>query len=326
MAERQDGLRDIVIEPTVSEDLKTGELSVSFDCESPVRARIVSPDGKTESNVVNGKLHVDDQNGIYVWAEANIESHGMGFKDESLAHRVDYLAQHIERDVRMVRTLRNHPSIIVWSQGNEAGCGVNFAKAREAIRELDPSRPVQYENHTYAREDRSGTTDINCPMYRTHDQCREYLSDSPEMPFIQCEYAHAMGNSTGGFADFWAFADRYDFFQGGFIWDFADQGLCGFAPVSVEFAFMAEYYTIFPPSARVAFSASLYLPLQPGLPATSTRLTCHFDPVYLPLRRPPGGTQNDAERLARRCEVPQNRYRQRGSLAAGGVGGGDCGF
>lgn len=325
VAERPDGLRDIVIEPTVSEDLKTGELSVSFDCESPVRARIVSPDGKTESNVVNGKLHVDnpilwdcdspnlytleveaagdyfafpvgfrrieikdsvlkinnrrilvkgvnrhemsatggytvtldemkrdvaalksinanavrtchypndpdwytlcDQNGIYVWAEANIESHGMGFGGESLAHRADYLLQHIERDVRMVRTLRNHPSIIVWSQGNEAGCGVNFAKAREAIRALDPSRPVQYENRTYTREDRSGTTDINCPMYRTPDQCREYLSDSPEMPLIQCEYAHAMGNSTGGFADFWAFADRYDSFQGGFIWDFADQGL-----------------------------------------------------------------------------------------------------
>ena len=164
-------------------------------------------------------------NGIYVTCEANIESHGMGYGKETLAKRPDFLKAHIERDVRMVKTLRNYPSIIVWSQGNEAGSGENFAIARKKMLEIDASRPIQYENGTYSKESRAATTSINCPMYSTPQQAFEFVSNNPEMPFIQCEYAHAMGNSTGGFADFWDLADRYDSFQGGYIWDWADQAL-----------------------------------------------------------------------------------------------------
>ena len=163
-----------------------------------------------------------DKYGIYVVDEANNESHGMGYGEESLAHRDDYTHAHLERMKRMVQRDFNHPSIIVWSMGNEAGHGKNFLKGYEMIKSMDQSRPVQYE-----RAEGGEGTDIACPMYFDHAACERYVSRDPSTikPFIQCEYAHAMGNSVGGLKEYWDLVRKYPSYQGGFIWDFVDQAL-----------------------------------------------------------------------------------------------------
>ncbi len=162
-----------------------------------------------------------DKYGIYVVAEANIESHGMGYGNKTLAKREDYKKAHLERNQRNVERCFNHPSIIFWSLGNEAGYGSNFEAAYEWIKAEDPSRAVQYE-----RAGKKGMTDIFCPMYLGYEGCIRYCEDgSMTKPLIQCEYAHAMGNSQGGFKEYWDLIRKYPKFQGGFIWDFVDQSI-----------------------------------------------------------------------------------------------------
>lgn len=159
--------------------------------------------------------------GIYVVAEANIESHGMGYGEETLAKNPAYKKAHMERNQRNVQRNFNHPSIIFWSLGNEAGYGPNFTDAYEWIKKEDPSRAVQYEQ---ARAD--GMTDIFCPMYYGYDGMQKYAEKSDiTKPLIQCEYAHAMGNSLGGFKEYWDLIRKYPSLQGGFIWDFVDQAV-----------------------------------------------------------------------------------------------------
>lgn len=160
-----------------------------------------------------------DKYGLYVTDEANIESHGMGYGKESLAHEPSYKAAHLVRDERLVRRDFNHPCVIVWSLGNEAGNGENFEDCYRLVKSMDPSRPVQYE-----RAELSWNTDINCPMYASPDQCRRHL-ENPSKPLIQCEYAHAMGNSMGGFKEYWDLIREHPSYQGGYIWDFVDQAL-----------------------------------------------------------------------------------------------------
>ena len=162
-----------------------------------------------------------DQYGIYVVAEANIESHGMGYGEETLAKREDYALAHMERNQRNVQRSFNHPSVIIWSLGNEAGYGPNFEAAYDWIKAEDPSRLVQYE-----QAGKSGKTDIYCPMYLGYNRCEEYSKDEQyQKPLIQCEYAHAMGNSEGGFKEYWVIIRKYPKYQGGFIWDFVDQSV-----------------------------------------------------------------------------------------------------
>ena len=162
-----------------------------------------------------------DQYGIYVVAEANIESHGMGYDEKTLAKRDDYTLAHLERNQRNVQRSFNHPSVLIWSLGNEAGYGPNFEKAYDWIKAEDPSRLVQYE-----QAGRTGKTDIYCPMYLGYDRCEEYSKDEQyQKPLIQCEYAHAMGNSEGGFKEYWDIIRKYPKYQGGFIWDFVDQSV-----------------------------------------------------------------------------------------------------
>ena len=157
--------------------------------------------------------------GLYVVAEANVESHGMGYDEATLAKNTLYNKAHIERNQRNVQRGYNHPSIIVWSLGNEAGYGKNFEDAYDWVKADDTTRPVQYEQ---ARQD--GKTDIFCPMYYSYKSCEKYSSDdSKTKPLIQCEYAHAMGNSEGGFKEYWDLIREYPKYQGGFIWDFVDQ-------------------------------------------------------------------------------------------------------
>jgi beta-galactosidase len=162
-----------------------------------------------------------DRYGLYVTSEANIESHGMGYKEKTLAKNPEYAKAHLERNQRNVQQLYNHPCIIVWSLGNEAGYGPNFENAYDWVKAEDPSRPVQYEQ---AKKD--GKTDIFCPMYANYQECEDYSLDSNyQKPLIQCEYAHAMGNSEGGFKEYWDLIRKYPKYQGGYIWDFVDQSI-----------------------------------------------------------------------------------------------------
>jgi len=161
-----------------------------------------------------------DEYGIYLTAESNLESHGMGYGEKTLAKRQDYAKAHIERQEGNVMSHKNHPSIIVWSLGNEAGYGPNFEKAYDWIKAYDQSRPVQYEQAGHA-----GKTDIFCPMYMDYGDCEKYVKTDNPRPLIECEYAHAMGNSIGGFKEYWDLIRKYPKFQGGYIWDFVDQGL-----------------------------------------------------------------------------------------------------
>ena len=169
-----------------------------------------------------------DEYGIYVCDEGNVESHGMGYKEKTLAKRADYEAAHLIRDQRMVLRDYNHPSVIYWSLGNEAGNGPNFHKCYDWIKAYDKSRPVAYEQANYIRYGRSAAnynSDIEAPMYAEYDVCERYAMMKPERPLIQCEYAHAMGNSLGGLKEYWDLIREYPSYQGGFIWDFVDQAL-----------------------------------------------------------------------------------------------------
>ena len=161
-----------------------------------------------------------DSAGLYLVAEANLESHGMGYGEGTLAKRTDFRQMHLERNQGNVLTLRNHPSIIIWSMGNEAGYGPNFEAVYDWIKSVDTSRPVQYE-----QAGNWGKTDIFCPMYYYYRDCEKYAKGKNPRPLIQCEYAHAMGNSMGGFKEYWDLIRKYPKYQGGFIWDFVDQGL-----------------------------------------------------------------------------------------------------
>ena len=167
-----------------------------------------------------------DKYGLYVIDEANIESHGMGYEEKTLAKSPMYQAAHLVRNQRMVHRDLNHPCIIVWSLGNESGYGPNFEVCYDWVKGFDTSRPVQYEKGVNYKDPlNSWKTDIVCPMYANYKWCEDYASANPPRPLIQCEYAHAMGNSMGGFAEYWDLVRKYPGFQGGCIWDFADQGL-----------------------------------------------------------------------------------------------------
>ncbi len=161
-----------------------------------------------------------DKYGLYVIDEANIESHGMGYGEKSLAKNPAWKKAHLDRTIRMVERDKNHPSIIIWSLGNEAGNGENFVATYEWIKKRDKTRPVQYE-----RALKESNTDIFCPMYNSIKDMIDYAKSKPERPLILCEYVHAMGNSVGGIQDYWNAIDKYPALQGGCIWDWVDQGL-----------------------------------------------------------------------------------------------------
>ena len=171
-----------------------------------------------------------DKYGFYVIDEANIETHGMGTtydvendKEKKSIHP-GYLKEwepmHLDRTIRMYERDKNFPSIVIWSLGNEAGNGENFFKTYNWIKDNDNTRPVQYED---AKE--YSNTDIFSPMYHTIEEMKRYAEKNPDRPLILCEYAHAMGNSVGNLQDYWDLIESYDVLQGGFIWDWVDQGI-----------------------------------------------------------------------------------------------------
>ncbi len=168
-----------------------------------------------------------DKYGIYLVDEADIESHGMGYnKDVTLADKPEWTAAHLDRMQRMVERDKNHPSVIFWSMGNEAGDGNNFLKGYKWIKGRDHTRPVQYERAEKETNAPERHTDIWCDMYARIGDIESYAKDvNKDRPMIMVEYAHAMGNSTGNLQDYWDVIEKYPKLQGGFIWDWVDQGL-----------------------------------------------------------------------------------------------------
>lgn len=162
-----------------------------------------------------------DRYGLWVIDEANIESHPLAISEETqLGDEMSWLPAHLDRTRRMVERDKNHPSILAWSLGNEAGHGALFEATAAWIRERDPDRPVLYEpagESTYV--------DLVTPMYPPIERIVEYAERRPERPLMMIEYAHAMGNSVGNLADYWRAIDAYPTLQGGFIWDWVDQSL-----------------------------------------------------------------------------------------------------
>ncbi len=187
-----------------------------------------------------------DQHGIYLVDEANIESHGIGYDlDKTLGNDRRFRESHLQRIQRLVERDKNHPSIILWSMGNEAGNGVNFYQAYEWMRERDSSRFVQYERAQRgwgmgARFE--WNSDIICPMYHWIDALEDMSKAQPDRPVILCEYAHAMGNSVGNLQEYWDFFYSHPQMQGGFIWDWVDQGLYKKLPTGETiFAYGGDY-------------------------------------------------------------------------------------
>lgn len=163
--------------------------------------------------------HLCDVNGLYVIDEANIESHGMGYKEQSLAKNPDWMEAHLDRTRRMYAKSKNHPSVTFLSLGNEAGNGVNFEVTYKWLKSVESNRPVQYE-----RAEQSWNTDVYCRMYRSIEEILAYVrTPGIYRPFILCEYAHAMGNSVGGLRDYWHVFETEPMAQGGCIWDWVDQ-------------------------------------------------------------------------------------------------------
>lgn len=190
-----------------------------------------------------------DEYGIYVIDEANIESHGMGYnlrKGGTLANEPLFLESHLNRTKGMVERDKNHACIVTWSLGNESGNGYNFYETYLWIKSRDTSRPVQYERAVY-----EWNTDIICPMYSTPADIENYARDpASDRPLIQCEYAHAMGNSLGNFTEYWNLIRKYPLLQGGCIWDWVDQGLADKDAQGVKFwAFGGDYGPKGTPSA-----------------------------------------------------------------------------
>lgn len=164
-----------------------------------------------------------DKYGFYLVDEANIESHGMGYdraKGKSLANNLDWTEAHLFRTRNMFERDKNHPSVVIWSLGNEAGNGYNFYQTYLFLRSRDKMRPIQFEQAGH-----EWNTDIVCPMYAKPKDIENYAKKYTDRPLILCEYEHAMGNSEGNIKDYWDIIEKYPHLQGGFIWDWVDQGL-----------------------------------------------------------------------------------------------------
>ncbi|MFJ1474421.1 glycoside hydrolase family 2 TIM barrel-domain containing protein [Capnocytophaga cynodegmi] len=161
-----------------------------------------------------------DKYGLYVMDEANVETHGMGYNPErTLATNPLWEEAHTLRIRRMIERDKNYPSIIIWSLGNEAGNGWNFYQAYKMAKGLDATRPIHHELAHY-----DWNTDIESRMYRRIPFLIDYGLSHPKKPFLLCEYAHAMGNSIGNFQEYWDVFESYPGLQGGYIWDWVDQG------------------------------------------------------------------------------------------------------
>lgn len=162
-----------------------------------------------------------DRYGLYVVDEANIESHPLANSEQTqIGNNLEWLPAKMDKTQRMYERDKNHPSIIIWSLGNEAGHGQVFRETYNWLKKTDGTRPVQYEP-----AEKGDYTDIFCPMYPRFETLLDYASENRERPLIMIEYAHAMGNSVGNLQDYWDIIEANEQLQGGFIWDWVDQSL-----------------------------------------------------------------------------------------------------
>ncbi|WP_430814974.1 glycoside hydrolase family 2 TIM barrel-domain containing protein [Carboxylicivirga sp. RSCT41] len=181
-----------------------------------------------------------DEHGIYVIDEGNIETHGFNNnKKNRLSNDPEWREAHLDRVQRMVYRDRNHPSVVIWSFGNESGDGPNVEYVYKWVQKADPSRPFHYEGttaHGY------NTADIFSLMYGTPERCAQVIKKHADMPFILCEYTHAMGNSNGNLKEYWdqIYADNN--FQGAFVWDWMDQGLKQAVPANYQATSQADHF------------------------------------------------------------------------------------
>ncbi|MCU4974050.1 DUF4981 domain-containing protein [Halobacteria archaeon AArc-m2/3/4] len=179
-----------------------------------------------------------NRHGLYVVDETDLECHGMKFTEwiEHVSDDPTWETAYVDRAVRMVERDKNHPSVIAWSLGNESGLGSNLAAMEAAIRERDPTRPIHYEPDT-----EQTVSDIVCPMYPTLERVSELPQEYPDHPVVLCEYAHAMGNGPGGLADYWEMFRTHERLQGGFVWDWIDQGLSQETSDGDRFAYGGDF-------------------------------------------------------------------------------------
>lgn len=172
--------------------------------------------------------YLTDRYGIYLTDEANLESHEYYYWDASLSHPVEWAPAHVGRNVELVASRFNYPSVVMWSLGNEAGPGDNFRIARDSVRTLDLSRPVHYERN-------NDIADVGSNMYPSVKWVREAVKGADKdikYPFYICEYAHSMGNALGNFKDYWDAINSTNHFMGGAIWDWVDQSLYNYDPTT----------------------------------------------------------------------------------------------
>ncbi len=183
-----------------------------------------------------------DEYGLYVIDEANVESHAF---NTSLCHDPAYRSTWLERVGRMVDRDRNHPSIVMWSLGNESGFGEVHHACASLVRSLDSSRLLHYEGaifHAGWNDGGRDVTDVVCPMYAGPEAIEAYLeSGRGDRPVVMCEYSHAMGNSNGGLAEYWRLVDRHPRFQGGFVWEWKDHGLRQSTAAGERFAYGGQF-------------------------------------------------------------------------------------
>ncbi|KGK00110.1 glycoside hydrolase family 2 TIM barrel-domain containing protein [Thalassotalea sp. ND16A] len=194
-----------------------------------------------------------DRYGLYVIDEANLESHGIGYNpDVTLADKPEWEAHHVDRVSRMVARDRNHPSVIIWSMGNEAGDGHNFLSAYKHIKNDDPTRPVLYEREGKLTNAKERHADIKSGMYDRMWDLEKYAQTHNDRPYILVEYAHAMGNSVGNLKEYWDIINKYEILQGAFIWDWVDQGLVKQSPSGEKYwSYGGDYGPEGTPSAGI---------------------------------------------------------------------------
>jgi beta-galactosidase len=182
-----------------------------------------------------------DEYGIYLIDEGNIETHGFGNKgDNRLTCSPDWQQAYLDRVQRMVYRDRNHASVVIWSMGNESGDGINAKVCHEWVNKTDPSRPYLYEGTT--RKGGRDYADVYSRMYATPEECAKIIKDYPQMPFVLCEYTHAMGNSNGNLKEYWDLVYADNNFQGGFVWDWMDQGLKQPVPEKYKATSIKDYF------------------------------------------------------------------------------------
>lgn len=213
-------------------------------------------------------LDLCDEYGLYVIDEADLECHGVVFVGsyDLIAEDPVWEKQFIDRGVRMVERDRNHPSIVIWSLGNEAGYGVNHAAMADAIRKMDVSRPIHYE-----RDQKAETADMLSQMYTSVPQVIKYGKEKGGKPFFLCEYAHAMGQGPGNLEDYWQAFYRYPRLMGGCVWELVDHGITSYTKDGERFYAYGGDFGEYPHDGNFCVDALLYPDRSPHTGMTEYR-------------------------------------------------------